>query len=51
MVSPTVWTIGHIIPVHARDTKSKYGKGLSVTSMEGREARQSLGTPKTPTTP
>ena len=39
MVSPTVWTIGHIVPVHARDTKSKYGKGLSVTSMEGREAK------------
>ena len=39
MVSPTVWTIGHIAPVHARDTKSKYGKGLSVTSMEGREAK------------
>ena len=38
-VSPTVWTVGHIVRVHARDTKSSYEKGLSVTSMEGREAK------------
>lgn len=39
MVSPNVWAIGHIVPVHARDAEFKYGKGLSVTSMEGREAK------------
>ena len=39
IVTPTVWTIGHIVPVHTKDVKSKYGKGLSVTSMEGREAK------------
>ena len=38
-VTPPIWTIGHIVPVHAKDVKSKYGKGLSVTSMEGREAK------------
>lgn len=38
-VTPTVWTIGHIVPIHTKDVKSKYGKGLSVTSMEGREAK------------
>lgn len=27
------------VPVHTKDVKSKYGKGLSVTSMEGREAK------------
>ena len=38
-VTPTTWTIGHIVPVHTKEYKSKYGKGLSVTSMEGREAK------------
>ena len=35
-VNPTVWTIGHIVPAHARDMKSKYGLGLGLNSMEGR---------------
>ena len=38
-VNPTVWTIGHIVPAHARDMKSKYGLGLGLNSMEGREAK------------
>ena len=29
-VTPTVWTVGHVIPVHTQDVKSKYGKGLAV---------------------
>ena len=38
-VTPTVWTVGHVIPVHTQDVKSKHGKGLTVNSMEGREAK------------
>ena len=38
-VTPTVWTVGHVIPAHTEDVKSKYGKGLAVNSMEGREAK------------
>ena len=36
-VNPTVWTLGCAIPVHTQDVKSKYGKGLVINSMEGRE--------------
>ena len=38
-VTPTVWTIGHVVPVHSKDVKSKYGKSLAITSMEGRDAK------------
>lgn len=38
-VTPTVWHLGHVVPVHAKDVSSKYGKGLAITSMEGREAK------------
>lgn len=38
-VTPTVWTLGHVVPVHTKDTSLKYGKGLAITSMEGREAK------------
>lgn len=38
-VNPTVWTIGHVVPVHTRDIFQKYGKGLLMNSMEGREAK------------
>ena len=38
-VNPTVWTIGHIVPAHTQDMKSKYGLGLALNSMEGREAK------------
>ena len=48
-VTPTVWTIGHVVPVHAKDVNSKYGKGLAITSMEGRPNTLPFqGTPKTP---
>ncbi|XP_068748992.1 uncharacterized protein [Montipora capricornis] len=38
-VNPTVWTIGHIVPAHTQDMKSKYGLGLALNSVEGREAK------------
>ena len=34
IVSPTLWIIGHIVPVHAKDTKFKNERGVSVTSIE-----------------
>ena len=38
-VNPTVWTIGHVVPAHTLDMKKKYGLGLGLNSMEGREAK------------
>ena len=38
-VNPTVWTIGHIIPAHTRELHEKYGQGLGLVTMEGREAK------------
>ena len=37
--NPTVWTLGNIVPVHCKDMKSKYGMGLGLNSMEGRESK------------
>lgn len=34
-----MWTIGHVEPVHTRDIFEKYGKGLLINSMKGREAK------------
>ena len=34
-----VWTISHIVPAHAQDMKSKYGLGLDLNSMQGRDAK------------
>ena len=36
---PTVCTLGNIVPEHGKDMKAKYGKGLGLNSMEGREAK------------
>ncbi|CAB4011121.1 Hypothetical predicted protein, partial [Paramuricea clavata] len=36
---PTAWTLGNIVPEHARDMKVKYGKGLGLNSMEERESK------------
>ena len=36
---PTAWTLGHVVPVHTQEMKSKYGMGLGLNSMEGREAK------------
>lgn len=38
-VNPTVWTLGHVVPVHARQVFEKYGQGLATVTMEGREAK------------
>lgn len=38
-VNPTVWTIGNIVPAHTQYMKDKYGFGLGINSMEGREAK------------
>ena len=38
-VNPTVWTIGHIIPAHTKEVHEKYGQGLGIVTMEGREAK------------
>ena len=39
LVNPTVWTLGHVVPVHTREIFTKYGVGWSINSMEGREAK------------
>ena len=36
---PTVWTLGFIVPAHTKDMKMKYGLGLGLNSMEGRESK------------
>ena len=36
---PTVWTLGHVVPVHTEEMKGKYGLGLGLNSMEGRESK------------
>ncbi len=38
-VSPTTWTIGHVVPVHTQQIKENLGFGLGINSMEGREAK------------
>ena len=38
-MNPTVWTLGHIIPVHLSEMKRLYGFGLGLNSMEGQEAK------------
>jgi len=38
-VNPSVWTIGMVVPEHTKDMLRKYGMGLGLNSMEGREAK------------
>ena len=38
-VNPTIWTIGHVVPAHARQVYEKYGQGLLTVTMDGREAK------------
>ena len=38
-VNPTVRTICHVVPAHARQVYDKYGQGLLTVTMEGREAK------------
>lgn len=38
-VNPTTWTIGHVVPVHAKQVFNKYKQGLFTVTMKGREAK------------
>ena len=35
----TVWTLGHVFPVHTKEMKATYGVGLGLNMTEGREAK------------
>ena len=37
--TPTSWTIGHVVPVHAQQLQETLGLGLGINTMEGREAK------------
>ena len=37
--TPTSWTIGHVVPVHAKQIQENLGMGLGINTMEGREAK------------
>lgn len=39
VVTPTVWTLGHVVPQHADELFQKYHQGLGTVTMEGREAK------------
>ncbi len=38
-VNLTTWTIGHVVPAHTKEIHEKYGVGLGIVSMQGREAK------------
>ena len=38
-VSPTVWSIGYLVPVHTKWLFDKFGTGLGINTMQGREAK------------
>ena len=38
-VNPTVWSLGNVVPWHTQEMKMRYGLGLGLNSMEGREAK------------
>ena len=38
-ISPTVWSIAHLVPVHSKWAYAKYGTGLGINTMQGREAK------------
>ena len=38
-VNPTVWSLGKVVRQHTKEMKAKYGLGLGLNSMEGREAK------------
>ena len=37
--TPTSWTIGHVVPLHAQQLCDSIGMGFGVNTMEGREAK------------
>ena len=38
-VSGTVWSIGHLVYAHSKQMFDKYGAGLGINTMQGREAK------------
>ena len=38
-ITPTIWTVGYAIPRHVQIIFDKYGLGLGLNSMQGREAK------------
>lgn len=38
-VNPIIWTLVHVVPAHTLEIKRKYGLGVGISSMEGREAK------------
>ena len=38
-LTPSEWTIGKVVPVHAQWLYDKYGCGLGINTMQGREAK------------
>lgn len=38
-VNPTVWTIGHVLPMHVKQVFDSYNEGFLTVTMEGREAK------------
>ena len=38
-VTLTTWTIGNVVPKHVRDCYDKFGLGLAINTMHGREAK------------
>ena len=38
-VSGTVWSIGHLVYAHSKQMFDKYGTGLGINRMQGREAK------------
>lgn len=38
-ISPTVWTVGYAIPFHNKELFRKFGLGLGINTMQGREAK------------
>ena len=39
MVTPTLWTLGHVVPQHTEQLFQIYHQGLGKVTMEGREAK------------
>ena len=38
-VNPTIWTIGHVLPMHVKQVFDAYNQGFLTVKMEGREAK------------
>ena len=41
-VTVSVWTLGHVVPVHTNKLFDKYNTGLGLNTMQGREAKHQL---------